>query len=827
MRLRASVCFGVVVGAVAIIAALDGCSAQRPQAFGSQAVSNTGETYDGPNAPAVGRFLYMGPHGATQYDVSGRPLSDDDGVALGSDCATGMTTNPGVTNTLPNQSLCGTVGDEAALYYATAVANLGNVAAPDIGTFAKWKALFGFSPRGPDETLQDWRDRTNVVIYYNENGLGLGRELGCNPFADTNGQTGYACFVTNYGQSFGDMSNALTDAVNGVRVKNTVCIMYRPSLATTVGPGYEIQFFVFGSGNDDTLMALQNWAALDDFGPRLVPQICTNCHGGQYDPSKHLTGPTTALPDPTSPPLPPAPGGFATLPGGKFLPMNPFAMKFADTAVDSLGLGLSSLGGGTSPPVVSSQPLAHGVTFAGQQERIRQLNAIARQTSLLPAQIRMVTALYGATNGVENVTVPGSPLQFDTVPQPHQSSQAQGASPIPTLTFASAAFAPDGPLSAWGSQMELYRTVVAPLCSQCHDAMDPSVVRFSPGVGSDVYTRNPVQDWPTFLQHNGAEIQAELVGASHARPPQLSADAECGSSQESSAFVEFPTWSDVQPIVQESCGSCHNAASVGASLASLDFTTPGVAERNVMSVSGRIFRALTTKTGEKDGAGTDSYMMPPGGHMACGDKQTLLNYVSDPSMPHSMMASAKFWFEGPPGAGPSVGGVLVGGKQFGSLKSFMLATLAATEDPIGVGTSDLPASVGCAAGASDEETASANCGNASSGRICNMVTQACGSGCNTSLPGGGVGCPAHTECGDVASNPPPDSLGNAGAGDSVCIRCGRDGEPPCPISSSATWPSAVVTDPSSSSYGCEPATGSSAGTVLVDQGGVCEAENGT
>jgi hypothetical protein len=810
---------------------MDGCTVQRsPVGFDPpQAPSPTEETYDGPAAPMAGQFLYMGPHGATQYDGSGHPLSDDRGVALGADCATAMTTNPGVMNAIPNQSLCGNINQEASRYYATAVANLGNQAAPDISTFAKWKGLFGFSPRGPGEELQAWRDRTNVITYYNENGLGLGRELGCTPFPDTNQQTGYACFVTNYGQSFGDMVNALTDAVNAVRVKNTVCIMYRPSLAATVGPGYEIQFFVFGSGDSDALQPLINWAALDDYGPRLVPQICTNCHGGQYDPSKHLTGPTTAIVNPSSLPLPPAPDGFATMPGGKFLPMNPFAMKFADTAVDSLGLGASSLNGGTSPPIVSSQPVPPGATFQGQQERIRKLNQIARQTSLMPAQIRMLDALYGVANGVENVTVPNSQVQFDVVSQPHQvpQDQDQAGSTIATLTFASAAFdSAGGPLEGWAPQMELYRTVIAPLCSQCHDAMDPAVLRVNPGFGTDLYTRNPVQDWATFCQHNGDAIQAELVGAKHATPPSLSLPSECASPEESSAFVEFPTWSDVEPILQRSCASCHSATGVGAQLPSLDFSTPNVAERNVRSVSGRIYRSLMTKAGGQDISGTDAFVMPPGGHIACGDKQTLLNYVSDPSMPHSMMANAKFWYQGSPGAGTSVGGTIVGGQRFASLKSFMMSTLAQADAPIAVGTSDQPAALGCGAGAGgDEAVASAKCGNASSGRICNMATQDCVGGCNTHLPDstGGVGCPLHSECGDVTSTPPPNASGNSGSGDSVCIRCGRADEPPCPISSSSTWPSAVVSDPSLSSYGCEPATG----TLLINDGTMCMPGGGT
>jgi hypothetical protein len=313
------------------------------------------------------------------------------------------------------------------------------------------------------------------------------------------------------------------------------------------------------------------------------------------------------------------------------------------------------------------------------------------------------------------------------------------------------------------------------------------------------------------------------VGAKHATPPELEASSECASG-DAAAFVEFPSWSTVQPIVQKNCGSCHTATGVGQSLPSLDFTTPDVAERNVKSVSGRIVRALTTKTGGQDSAGTDAYVMPPGGHMGCGDKQTLLNYVSDPSMPHSMMANAKFWYEGPAGAGPSVGGVLVGGKLFRSLKSFMIGTLAESDAPIGIGTSDEPATVGCAAGAGgDEEEASAKCGNASSGRICNMATQVCVSGCNTHLSPdpGGVGCPLHSECGDVTDDPPPNASGNAGAGDSVCIRCGLANEPPCPVSSSSMWPSTVVTDSSPSSYGCDT------GAVLNDEGTMCVAGDGT
>src|SRR5262245_12029977 len=113
-------------------------------------------------------------------------------------------------------------------------------------TFDEWKTTFGFPAPQPGETRQAWRDRTGVVIYYNENELGLGRELGCAEFpdgttADGAQLTGIACFVTNYGAAFSDMHNSLRVAAAGEPMKNTVAISYRPSL----GPEYETQFYVY------------------------------------------------------------------------------------------------------------------------------------------------------------------------------------------------------------------------------------------------------------------------------------------------------------------------------------------------------------------------------------------------------------------------------------------------------------------------------------------------------------------------------------------------------------------------------------------------------
>src|SRR5206468_5050131 len=147
--------------------------------------------------------------------------------------------------------------------------------------------------------------RNHISVYYNENELGLGRELGCSTFEDrdSSGMTlsppGIACYVTNYGEAINDPNNAIIDAIQGSRPKNSVCIAYQPSLPA----GYQVNFVVYdGAGRrSDT-------AALDYFGRRPVPGICTNCHGRVYDASRHLVA------------------------GGRFLPVHVLEIKYIAAA---------------------------------------------------------------------------------------------------------------------------------------------------------------------------------------------------------------------------------------------------------------------------------------------------------------------------------------------------------------------------------------------------------------------------------------------------------------------------------------------------------------
>jgi hypothetical protein len=218
-------------------------------------------------------------------------------------------------------------------------------------TFEEWKRAFNIPPRNPGESLEAYRVRADVVVYYNKNELGLGRELGCAEFDDGKAPDGtqlrgVACYVTNYGTAFRDIVNSLPLAVEGLHAKNTVCISWSPSLP----PNYQVQFYTY---NGDGFR--REWAQLDNFGPRPLPQVCMNCHGGAYDQERHLAK-------------------YA-----RFLPLDPNVVAFAEPGTPG------------------------GATRAEQEERMRKLNLLSTRSPLTGAQTLMLTQLYGG-----KLDVPGT-----------------------------------------------------------------------------------------------------------------------------------------------------------------------------------------------------------------------------------------------------------------------------------------------------------------------------------------------------------------------------------------------------------------------------------
>ncbi|HEY3669173.1 MAG TPA: hypothetical protein VGL19_24410, partial [Polyangiaceae bacterium] len=332
-------------------------------------------------------------------------------VACGSACAT-------------TQGLITSAGYDKAFDYYRATGQ------DQLDTLDKWKSYFNFLKQLPGETVDAFRARTNTVIYYNRTELALGRELAC----AQNGTASIACYVTNYGDSFGsvhDLTQPDADAHSGLtyarqgsaQPKNTVVISYDTRRESVLGDGTAVQFAAFGPDGK----RLQK-AQLDNMGARPIPQICMTCHGGVWDPDAR-----TAV-------------GVST-PVGNYYGISRFA-RFL--------------------PLITSTVTFSGIspyTQAEQENAIRVVNQAAwraRGTGLTQRQRALMGWLYSATqNGDASADLPSrrSNMMFDTL---------SFAGSTPTRQFAENAW-PTG----WVSKQALYNGTILPFCDTCHLAMDP------------------------------------------------------------------------------------------------------------------------------------------------------------------------------------------------------------------------------------------------------------------------------------------------------------------------------------------------------------------
>lgn len=181
-------------------------------------------------------------------------------------------------------------------------------------TFAGWLSENGFSPTGAGDVR---------AIYYNAGDLNIGRDMNCK---QSGGST--ACYVSNYGPQpgtagFPDANKALNDAT--AHADGTSGDPLFTTVAMESQPGQEATFYVFQPNGQ-----IATAAALDSEGPKSVPQICLNCHGGTYDSTNN------------------------TVTGGSFLPFDVFSFQYSQKA---------------------------NWTQSDQQEAFRKLNAIVRATN--------------------------------------------------------------------------------------------------------------------------------------------------------------------------------------------------------------------------------------------------------------------------------------------------------------------------------------------------------------------------------------------------------------------------------------------------------------
>ncbi len=147
------------------------------------------------------------------------------------------------------------------------------------GTLGDFWTQNGFDPEdgsSPDEAR---------ATFINFNDLGFGRDMHCRQDPVTED---VACYVTNYG--VGDQAPGnydLAKLADKPTAGATVAMEYSP------GPGGQkiVKFYVFAGGVKDSPRI--GYADLDGAGPKFIPNLCLNCHGGTYQPSNPNT-PTNA-----------------------------------------------------------------------------------------------------------------------------------------------------------------------------------------------------------------------------------------------------------------------------------------------------------------------------------------------------------------------------------------------------------------------------------------------------------------------------------------------------------------------------------------------------
>lgn len=268
------------------------------------------------------------------YDVCSTTFVEEEAVNLGVDFLTRKGT--------------GSAGD--ALAYYGDIDPLG--LRPTLGDF--W-VQNGFNADGSGGV------RTSFI---NHNDLGFGRDMHCLASAGN-----LACYVTNYGEPDQAPGNFdLAQTANLADAVATVTMEY--SAVEGAGPTRIVKFYAYAGGSASG--TLLDSADLDKSGPKFLPNLCLNCHGGDY-----------------------GGGGSSVDMGSSFREFDVYSFR------DSSG---------------SNPDVANGIAdVLAQEPSFLQQNLMVANTNPAPAIIDLLNAFYdnGASATVDPNAVP-SPWQAAT-----------------------------------------------------------------------------------------------------------------------------------------------------------------------------------------------------------------------------------------------------------------------------------------------------------------------------------------------------------------------------------------------------------------------------
>jgi hypothetical protein len=239
----------------------DGTATWKLPAFQARLIGTLLVT-DGRGGAASGHFTLPVPpefHGLPNINLLGPPTCNPLSLAKVPP-PSGYPTAPVFLTYMLN----GANDDSAAYYLNVDPKNLRT-------TLGAWWKVAGFN-------ASDGSGGVAQAAYLNWNDLGFGRDMHFNQV----GNNVYA-WVTNYGCPDDDPNNAnLAAKPNPPDAVATVCMEYAPVEGQTQGI---VKFFVY-AGGVAAGTRIGN-ADLDEWGPKPVPNLCQNCHGG---PTKYRGG---------------------------------------------------------------------------------------------------------------------------------------------------------------------------------------------------------------------------------------------------------------------------------------------------------------------------------------------------------------------------------------------------------------------------------------------------------------------------------------------------------------------------------------------------------
>ena len=485
------------------------------------------------------------------------------------------------------------------------------------------------------------------AIYANSADLGFGRDMHCTRDEVTPGVFDVACYVSNYGSGYNDLTNGggggpgspdNTDfqevadqydanPANDVNPVATVAMEYTrvedpldPN--AFVSPNRIVKFYVYGgNGNriDGTDPAVLNGAGalatgnafveLDGFGGRPLPQLCMVCHGGEAN--------FSGVPSSTNPPL---------------------FDSFGDVDLDSVFLPFDL----NSFTIVDGY-LA-GFDKADQQDEFRDLNQL-----------------------FVDVTDPGAPIR-EVIDYMYPPIGLPGA-PIPGAGDQDQDFVVDG----WDDEAahaDMYATVMTHACRACHvaqvNAVGPTfqtatdTVAFAGLIALRVCGSGPtVAPHPPnsrVMPHARATFDRFWTSANPHQPARLIAWGETyspASPWENCATAQPTTFTppevvyhdtDIQPIWDSSCAfsGCHgdtNTKPIGGpmnletgaygNIVNVPAFQLGTMDR-IDPFNENLSYLYHKISGTQVGAGgSGDAMPPPNGGLSNTQLQTILQWIED------------------------------------------------------------------------------------------------------------------------------------------------------------------------------------------------------